>query len=431
MLNNEQLREQSMDTRCVQAGFIPGNGDPRVMPIIQSTTYAFDTAEELGEVFDLKVAKHMYSRLGNPTLQWLEEKIAVMEGGVGACMTSSGQAANLFSILNITRAGQHVLAMNNLYGGTHTLLGSQCKRLGIDITFVDPHLPLDELKNEIRDHTRAIFAETLGNPALDVLDFEKISALAAYADVPLIVDNTFPTPYLCNPIAHGAHIVTHSTTKYLDGHATSVGGCLVDGGTFNWDNGKYPELTEPDKDYHGVVYNEAFGKLGYIIKAHAGLLRDLGSTMSPFNAFLTNIGIETLHLRMQRHSENALKVASFLENHPDVAWVRYPGLKNDPNYELAQKYLPRGQSGVIAFGPKGGAERARKVIDALELASLVTHVGDARTHVIHPASTTHRQLDEAALRAGGVAPELIRYSIGIEDADDIIRDMDQALTHTR
>lgn len=430
-MNNNELRQQSIDTRCVQAGFIPENGDPRIMPIVQSTTYAFDTAEELGDVFDLKVAKHMYTRLGNPTLAWLEEKIAVLEGGVGACVTASGQAANLFAVLNITRAGQHILAMNNLYGGTHTLLGSQLARLGIEVTFADPHRPLDELKNELRDNTRAIFAETLGNPALDVLDFAKMAALAEHGGVPLIVDNTFPTPYLCNPIEHGAHIVTHSTTKYLDGHATSIGGCLVDGGTFDWSGGKYPELTEPDLDYHGVVYSEAFGAKGYITKAHAGLLRDIGATMSPMNAFLTAIGIETLHLRMQRHSENALAVATFLEGHPDVEWVRYPGLKSDPNYELAMKYLPRGQSGVIAFGPKGGAERARRIINALELASLVTHVGDARTHVIHPASTTHRQLDEAALRAGGVAPELIRYSIGIEDADDIIRDMDRALAKTR
>lgn len=430
-MNNEELRSQHIDTRCVQGGYIPQNQGPRIMPIVQSTTFMYDTADELGDVFDLKVDAPMYTRLGNPSLSWLEEKVAILEGGVAALTTSSGQAANLFAITNITRAGQHVLSLGNLYGGTHTLLGSQLKKFGIDVTFIDPTLSLDEMKTYLRPETRCIFTEMLGNPALDVLDLEKMKALATYADVPLIVDNTFPTPVLCRPIEWGADIVTHSATKYLDGHATCVGGLIVDAGRFNWHNGKYPELTEPDADYHGVIYAESFGPAAFIAKCRAGLLRDIGATMSPFNAFLINLGIETLHLRMARHSENALALAKHLADHPEVAWVRYPGLASDPNYELAQKYLPDGQSGVIAFGPKGGQARARAVIDSLNLSTLVTHVGDLRSHVIHPASTTHRQLDEAALSQAGVAPDLIRFSVGIEAIEDIIADVDQALERTK
>lgn len=423
----EDIKKLSIESRCVQAGFQPENRGPRVMPIVQSTTYMFETADELGDVFDLKVAANMYTRLGNPTLNWLEEKISALEGGVGAVTTSSGQAANLFAVINITKAGEHVLAMSNLYGGTHTLFGTQLKKFGIEVEFVDPHLSLEELKSHIRPETRLVFTETLGNPALDVLDFEKVSALAKFADVPLVVDNTFPTPYLCRPFEHGANIVTHSTTKYLDGHATSVGGVLVDGGNFNWDNGKYPELTTPDLDYHGVVYTESFGSAAFIAKARAGLLRDLGSTMSPMNAFLTSIGIETLHLRMQRHSENAQAVAEYLENHEKVKWVTYPGLKSSPDYELARKYLPKGCSGIVSFGPVGGIQGAKKVIDTLKMSTLVTHVGDVRTHTIHPASTTHRQLSEEQLLAAGVKPDLIRLNVGIESVDDIIADLDQAL----
>lgn len=430
-MNNDELRQTKMGTRCVQAGFSPENQGPRIMPIVQSTTFKYDTAAELGDVFDLKVNAPMYTRLGNPSLSWLEEKVAVMEGGVAALTTSSGQAANFFAVTNITCAGQHVLAMSNLYGGTHTLLGSQLKKFGIEVTFISPALSLDDMKTHLRDNTRCIFSEMIGNPALDVLDLEKVKALASYADVPLIVDNTFPTPTLCRPIEWGADIVTHSATKYLDGHATSVGGVIVDAGKFNWNNGKYPELSEPDPDYHGLIYTETFGAAAFIAKCRAGLLRDIGATMSPFNAFLINLGIETLHLRMARHSENALAVARHLENHPDIAWVRYPGLENDPSYELAQKYLPQGQSGVVAFGPKGGQDRARAIIDALKLCTLVTHVGDLRSHVIHPASTTHRQLDEAALVDAGVAPELIRFNVGIEDLEDILNDVDQALAATR
>ena len=395
-MTNEELRHLAPETRCVQAGYLPGNHDARIMPIVQSTTYKFDTAEDLGDAFDLKIPNPMYTRLGNPSLSWVEEKVAVLEGGVAALSTSSGQAANFFAVVNIAKAGDHVLAMSNLYGGTHTLFGSQLRKFGIDVEFVDPNL-----------------------------------SLAKAGDVPLIVDNTFPSPVLCNPIEWGANIVTHSATKYLDGHATSVGGFIVDGGNFNWNNGKYPELTEPDADYHGIVYTDQFGATAYVAKARAGLLRDFGSTMSPFNAFLINLGIETLHLRMQRHSENALAVAEHLAQHPDVAWVNYPGLPSNPNYEKAQKYLPKGQSGVVSFGPKGGIDRARKVINQLGLATLVTHVGDLRSHVIHPASTTHRQLDEAALKAAGVAPDLIRFNVGIEALEDIIADVDQALAQTR
>ncbi|MDO4922575.1 MAG: O-acetylhomoserine aminocarboxypropyltransferase/cysteine synthase family protein [Peptococcaceae bacterium] len=426
-MNNEELKNTSVATQCVQGGYIPGNAECRTMPIVQSTTFKYDKADDLADVFDLKVGTPMYTRLGNPSLSWLEEKIALMEGGVGALTTSSGQAATLFSIINIARAGQHVLALSNLYGGTHTLLGSVLPKMGIEVTFIEPNLSLEEMKTYIRPETRCIFSEMLGNPALDVLDLEKMVTLAKGADVPLIVDNTFPTPYLCNPIKYGANIVVHSATKYLDGHATCVGGVVVDGGNFNWDNGKYPELTTPDPDYHGLVYTEAFGNAAYIAKARAGLLRDIGATMSPFNAFLINLGTETLAVRMERHSENALKVAEYLAAHDKVEWVSYPGLKSDPNYELAQKYLPKGCSGVVAFGPKGGSAAAKKVIDSIKLTTLVTHVGDLRSHMLHPASTTHRQLDDEALVKAGVRPNLIRFSVGIEDIDDIIADIEQAL----
>ncbi len=426
-MNNEELKYTSVATQCIQGGYIPGNAEARTMPIVQSTTFKYDKADDLADVFDLKVGTPMYTRLGNPSLNWLEEKIALMEGGVGALTTSSGQAATLFSIINIAKAGQHVLALSNLYGGTHTLLGSVLPRMGIEVTFIEPTLSLEEMKEYLRPETRCIFSEMLGNPALDVLDLDKMSALAKFADVPLIVDNTFPTPFLCQPLKHGANIVVHSATKYLDGHATCVGGVVVDGGNFNWDNGKYPELTTPDPDYHGLVYTEAFGAAAYIAKARAGLLRDIGATMSPFNAFLINLGTETLAVRMQRHSENALAVAKYLEKHPKVEWVSYPGLESDPNYELAQKYLPKGCSGVVAFGPKGGSAAAKTVIDNIKLTTLVTHVGDLRSHMLHPASTTHRQLSEEALVQAGVRPNLIRFSVGIEDINDILADLDQAL----
>lgn len=426
-MNNEELKATQLGTRCVQGGYIPGNTEARTMPIVQSTTYKYDKADDLADVFDLKDGSFMYTRLGNPSLSWLEEKVALLEGGVAALNTASGQAATLFSIINITRAGQHIIALSNLYGGTHTLLGSQLPRFGIEVTFVEPDLSLEELKTYVRPETRCVFAEVLGNPALEVLDFEKVSALAQFADVPLIVDNTFPTPMLCQPLKHGANIVVHSATKYLDGHATSVGGVIIDGGNFNWDNGKYPELTTPDHDYHGLVYTEAFGAAAYIAKARAGLLRDIGATMAPMNAFLINLGIETLALRMERHSENAQIVAEYLANHPKVEWVNYPGLENNPSHALAEKYLPNGCSGVVSFGPKGGAAAAKAVIDNMKLATLVTHVGDLRSHMIHPASTTHRQLSDADLEAAGVKPNLIRFNVGIENIEDILADIDQAL----
>lgn len=427
-MNNEELRSTSIETQCVQGGFIPENAGSRTMPIVQSTTFMYETADELGDVFDLCQGTPMYTRLGNPSLSWVEEKVALTEGGVAALSTSSGQAASFFSIVNITSAGQHVLAMSNLYGGTHTLFNSELRRFGIDVSFVSPKASLEEMKALVRPETRLIFAETLSNPSLDVLDFEKVSALAKYAEVPLVVDNTFPTPFLCRPIEHGADIVVHSATKYLDGHASSIGGFIVDSGNFEWTKKKYPELAGPDEDYHGLVYTESFGPAAFIGKCRAGLLRDFGSTMAPMNAYLINLGMETLHLRMERHCENALKVAEFLAQDDRVEWVRYPGLKDDPSYELAQKYLPKGSSGVVSFGPKGGREAADRFIDAMKLTTLVTHVGDLRSHALQPARTTHRQLSDADLKDAGIPPELIRYNVGIEHIVDILADIDYALS---
>lgn len=426
-MTRDELNQFSIETQCVQAGYQPGNHDARIMPIVQSTTYKFDSTDELGDVFDLKVAANMYTRLGNPSLGYLEDKIATLEGGIGALVTSSGQAATFLCLLNLAKAGDHVLALSNLYGGVHTLLNSQIRRLGIEVTFVSPELSLEEMKKEVRANTKAVYAETIGNPNLDVLDFEKVSSLAKFAEVPLVVDNTFATPFLCNPIKHGADIVVHSMTKYIDGHATSVGGVIVDGGTFDWKSDKFPHFNTPDSDYHGLVYTEAFGPAAFLVRARAGLLRDLGTTLSPFNAFLTNLGLETLHLRMERHSENALKVAEYLSKHEKVEWVNYPGLESDPSYEKAQKYLPKGASGVVAFGVKGGQVAGKKLIDSTKLSTLVVHVGDLRTAMIHPASTTHRQLSEEGLKKAGVKPEMIRFNVGIENIDDIIADLEAAL----
>lgn len=426
-MTRDELNQLSIETQCVQAGYQPKNHDARIMPIVQSTTYKFDSTDELGDVFDLKVAANMYTRLGNPSLGYLEDKIATLEGGIGALVTSSGQAATFLCLLNLAKAGDHILALSNLYGGVHTLLNSQIRRLGIEVSFVSPESSLEEMKKEIRENTKAVYAETLGNPKLDVLDFEKVSSLAKFAEVPFVVDNTFATPYLCRPFEHGADIVVHSTTKYIDGHATSVGGVIVDRGTFNWKSDKFPHFNVPDNDYHGLVYTQSFGKAAFLVRARAGLLRDLGTTLSPFNAFLTNLGLETLHLRMARHSENALKVAEFLKAHDKVEWVSYPGLKDDPSYEKAQKYLPKGASGVIAFGVKGGQAAGKKLIDSTKLSSLVVHVGDLRTAMLHPASTTHRQLSEEGLKKAGVRPELIRLNVGIENVDDIISDLKNAL----
>jgi O-acetylhomoserine (thiol)-lyase len=416
----------AIETKTIQCGWEPKNGEPRVLPIYQSTTYKYDSVKEVAMLFDLEAPGHMYSRISNPTCEALENKIAALEGGVGALVTSSGQNASTIAIANICSSGDHFIAVGAIYGGTVSLFTNTLKKMGIDVTLVDASLSKEELKTFFRPNTKAIFGETIANPKLDVLDFEKFSALAHEMDVPLIVDNTFATPYLCRPLELGAHIVIHSATKYLDGHAISVGGVIVDGGTFNWRNGKFPEFTEPDKSYHGIVYTEKFGNLAYIVKARVQWIRDIGSYLTPMNAFLTNLGTETLHVRMDRHCENALKLASFLEAHPKVGWVNYPALPSHKDYALAQKYL-KGASGVLTFGVKGGREEGEKVMNALKLAAIVVHVADVRTGVLHPASMTHRQLsDEEQLKAG-VTPDLVRVTVGLENIDDIIADFDQAL----
>ncbi|SMB87281.1 O-acetylhomoserine sulfhydrylase [Desulfonispora thiosulfatigenes DSM 11270] len=420
-------KEWGLGTRSVQGGYEPKAGEPRVLPLYQSTTYKYDDVDQVARLFDLEENGHMYSRISNPTVAALEEKVNMLEGGVGALATSSGQAASTLALLNICGAGSHVIAISTLYGGTYNLFAVTLKKIGIEVTFVDPELSAEEIEKHFCVNTRAIFTESIGNPGLNVLDFEKFAQIAKAKDVPLIVDNTFPTPYLCRPFEHGANIVIHSTTKYIDGHASSVGGIIVDGGNFNWNTGKYPEITEPDPSYHGLSYTETFGDAAYIVKARVTLMRDYGSCMSPFNAYLTNIGLETLHLRMERHSENTLKLAEFLEKHENVAWVNYPGLENHPSYALAQKYLPKGASGVLTFGVKGGYEAGKKFMNSLKLAALVVHVADVRSSVLHPASMTHRQLTEEQQIACGITPDLIRVSVGIEDIEDIIKDFDQAL----
>ena len=420
------MSEWSIETKAVQSGYSPKNGEPRVTPIVQSTTYKYDSCKAIADLFDLKVAGHMYSRISNPTVEVFENKMAALEGGVGALALSAGQTASTISVLNICEAGHHFVALTTLYGGTFNLFKHTMKKLGVEVTFVSPEAPVEEIKKAFKDNTKLLFGETLSNPGTDMLDFEKFAAIAKEMDVPFIVDNTFPTPYLCNPLKLGADIVIHSTTKYVDGHATSVGGMIVDGGTFNWNNGKFPGLTEPDESYHGLSYTETFGELAYIVKARVQWVRDVGCYMSPQNAFLSNKGLETLHLRMDRHSENALKLAEYLEQHEKVAWVKYPRLKSDPNYDLCVKYMKAG-SGVLTFGVAGGSDGAERVMDALQLAERVVHVSDVRTGVLHPASMTHRQLSEEDQRAAGVLPELIRVSVGIEGIDDIIADFEQAL----
>lgn len=422
------MKKYAQDTICIQGGYEPKNGEPRILPIFQSTTYKYDEADEVAKLFDLEAAGHMYSRISNPTVEALEKKIAEMEGGVGAMATSSGQAANLIAILTICNAGEHVLAMSNLYGGTFTLFTSTLKKMGIEVTFVDHRADDREISSKIQANTKLIFGETIGNPGVDVLDIQRIAEIAHEKSIPLVIDNTFATPYLCRPFEFGADIVTHSTTKYIDGHATSVGGIIVDSGKFDWkSSGKFPHLTEADPSYHGLSYTEKFGAAAYITKARVAFLRDMGSTMSPFNAFLTNLGVETLALRMERHSSNALAAARFLESHPNVSWVNYPLLESSQSFDLARKYLPGGASGIIAFGVKGGVESGKKFIDSLELASLVVHVGDIRTHVLHPASMTHRQLSQEQQIKAGIKPDMIRLSVGIENIDDILADLDQAL----
>ncbi len=419
-----------IETKCIQEGYKPKNGEARVLPIYQSTTFKYGSCEEMGKLFDLEAEGYFYTRLANPTVGCVEDKIAKLEGGVGAMMTSSGQAASLMSVMTICNAGDHIVASAAVYGGTLNLLGVTLKRMGIETTFVNPDASLEELQSYIRPETKLVFGETIANPALNVLDIEKFATLAHNNNIPLIVDNTFATPILCRPIEFGADIVIHSTSKYMDGHAVSLGGVVVDGGTFDWAaSGKFPEFTTPDDSYHGLIYSESFGNAAFITKARVQLMRDLGSSPSPQNAFLLNLGLETLHLRMKAHSENALKVATFLENDDRVAWVNYPELQSSKYKPLVDKYLPNGASGVVSFGVKGGREAAMKTLDNLKLAAIVTHVADARTCALHPASTTHRQLTDEQLAEGGIGADLIRLSVGIENVADIIEDLDAALSN--
>ncbi len=416
-----------IETQAVQGTYAPKPTEPRIPAICQSTTYKYDSADHVAKLFDLDLPDHMYTRISNPTTEAFEGKIALMEGGVGALATSSGQAASALAIMNICRAGQHIVTASTLYGGTYSLFANTLPKLGIEVSFVHPEASIDELRKQFRPDTMALFAETIGNPGLNVLDFAKFSAVAKEMGVPLIVDNTFPTPYLCRPLDHGADILVHSATKYIDGHATSVGGVIVDGGKFDWTSGKFPEMTEPDASYHGLRYVEKFGSLAYIIKARVQYMRDLGATPAPMNSFLFNHGLTTLPLRMERHSSNALALAKYLQQHPKVSWVNYPGLETHPTYALTQKYLPKGASGVLTFGIKGGREAGIKFMEATKIIALVVHVGDARSCVLHPASTTHRQLSEKQQIASGVTPDLIRLSVGIEHIDDLIADVEQAL----
>ena len=418
-----------INTKCVQSGYKPKNGEPRVMPIIQSTTFLYESSEQMGRLFDLEESGYFYSRLQNPSCDNVAAKIADMEGGVAGMLTSSGQAANFYALFNICNAGDHVVSSAAIYGGTFNLFAVTMKKLGIEFTFVSPDASEEELNAAFRPNTKAVFAESISNPSLSVLDFDKFVNAAHSHGVPIVVDNTFPTPINCRPFEYGVDIVTHSTTKYMDGHASSVGGCIVDSGNFDWNAhaDKFPGLTTPDDSYHGITYTEKFGKAAYIVKATAQVMRDLGSTQSPQNAFLINIGLETLALRMERHCQNALEVAKYLKNHPKVTYISYPGLEGDKYYDLAKKYMPNGTCGVISFGVKGGREGATKFMDSLRLAAIVTHVADARTCVLHPASTTHRQLTDEQLRAGGIEPDMLRFSVGIEYAGDIIADIEQAL----
>ena len=418
----------NIETLCVQEGYSPNNGEPRVLPICQSTTFKYDSSDYMGKLFDLEESGFFYTRLANPTSNAVEKKIAALEGGVGAMMTSSGQAATMAAVMNIAGAGDNIVCSAAVYGGTFNLLSVTLEKYGISTTFVDPDASIDELQKSIKPNTKAVLGETISNPALVVLDIEKFAALAHSNGIPLIVDNTFATPVLCKPFEFGADIVVHSTSKYLDGHACALGGIVVDSGNFDWEaSGKFPGLTTPDESYHGIVYTKHFGKSAYIVKAAVQLMRDMGMTPAPMNAFLLNLGTETLHLRMPQHSNNALKVAKFLEADNRIAWVNYPGLESNKYYPLVKKYLKNGASGVVSFGVKGGREKAVKFLDSLELAAIVTHVADARTCALHPASSTHRQLTDEQLVECGVSPDLVRFSVGIENADDIIADIDRAL----
>ena len=419
-----------IETKCVQGGYTPKNGEPRQIPIIQSTTFKYESSPEMAKLFDLEASGYFYSRLQNPTCDHVAAKICEMEGGTAAMLTSSGQAASFYAVFNIASCGDHVVASSAIYGGTYNLFAVTMSRMGIEFTFVSPDASEEELNAAFRPNTKAMFGETVANPALNVLDIEKFAKVAHANGVPLIIDNTFATPVNCRPIEWGADIVTHSTTKYMDGHGAAVGGCIVDSGKFDWT--KYPEkfagLCTPDESYHGVTYTERFGLEGaYITKATAQLMRDLGSVQSPQSAFLLNMGLESLHVRMKRHCENALAVATFLKNDDRIEWVRYPSLEGDKYYDLAQKYMPNGSCGVVSFGVKGGRAAAEKFMAGLKLAAIETHVADARTCCLHPASATHRQMTDAELEAAGVSPDLVRFSCGIENADDLIADISQAL----
>lgn len=417
----------NIDSICVQGGYQPKNGEPRVIPIIQSTTFKYDSSQEMGDLFDLKKSGYFYSRLQNPTCDYAAQKITLLEGGVAGMLTGSGQAANFYAVFNIAEAGDHIVASSAIYGGTFNLFNVTMRKLGIDFTFVSPQASEEEIKAAIKPNTKAVFGETISNPSLDILDIEKFAKVAHEAGVPLIVDNTFATPINCRPFEFGADIVTHSTTKYMEGHASTIGGAIIDSGNFDWtQNDKFPGLIQPDESYHGLVYAD-MGKAAYITKATVQLMRDLGSVQSPQNAYLLNLGLETLHLRVPRHCENAKKVAEFLKNNDKITWVECAMLPDDKQYALAQKYMPKGTCGVVSFGIKGGREAATVFMDSLKLAAIVTHVADARTCCLHPASTTHRQLTDEQLEECGVSPDLIRFSVGIEDADDIIADIQQAL----
>ena len=421
--------ENNKGTICVQGGWQPKKGEPRVLPIYQSTTFKYDTSDQMGRLFDLEDSGYFYTRLQNPTNDAVAQKICDLEGGAAAMLTSSGQAANLYAVFNICEAGDHLICSSNVYGGTFNLFGVTMKKMGIDVTFVDPEITPEDLDKEFKPNTKCVFGGSISNPSLVVLDFEKFSKAAHNHGVPLIVDNTFPTPINCRPFEYGADIVTHSTTKYMDGHAMAVGGAIVDSGNFDWQahGDKFPGMTQPDDSYHGIVYSEKFGKAGYITKATAQVMRDLGSIPSPHNSFLLNVGLETLHLRMPKHCENAYKVAKWLSENDKVAWVNYPGLEGDKYYERAKKYMPNGTCGVLTFGIKGGREASIKFMDSLKFIAIVTHVADARSCVLHPASHTHRQMTDEQLIEAGVQPDLIRFSVGIEDAEDIIADLEQAL----
>ncbi len=426
--------KRHIETTCVQGGYAPGNGEPRQIPIIQSTTFKYDTSEDMGKLFDLEASGYFYTRLQNPTNDYVAAKIAQMEGGTAAMLTSSGQAASFFSVFNLAGAGDHIVSSSTIYGGTYNLFAVTMKRMGIDFTFIPPDCSDEELNAAFRPNTKAMFGETIANPALTVLDIERFAKAAHAHGVPLIVDNTFATPINCRPFEWGADIVIHSTTKYMDGHGAGVGGCIVDSGNFDWmaHADKFPGLCTPDESYHGITYAEKFGNAGaFITKATAQLMRDFGSIQSPQNAFLLNLGLESLHVRMQRHCQNALAVAEFLSTHDMVGWVSYPDLPGDACHALAQKYLPNGSCGVVSFGVKGGRKAAENFMKHLRLAAIATHVADARTCCLHPASATHRQMNDEELKACGISPELVRFSCGIENAEDLIADLDQALSSNR